>query len=201
LPALSMAEQDRQRGALDEEAEVQLEETMKLLLEEAGEARPGSEPISESVAAPASASAPRVLCLPARGSADALAATMLRQVLERDGAQVEVSSIAELSAETLDRLESQRVDIVFISAVPPSRFMHVRYLCKRITRRFPELPIVVGMWTPEAERREGLENPPILPSVVVVASLGEARVQVRRLAESARIPREAAVLVGAGASS
>ena len=42
LPALSMAEHDSQRGALDDEADARIEETMKLLLEEAGELRTDS---------------------------------------------------------------------------------------------------------------------------------------------------------------
>lgn len=196
MPALSMAERDRQLGALDEKAESRIEETMKLLLEEAGEPHSGSEAVTEPAATPASAGSTRVLCLPARGSADALAATMLRQVLERDGMHVEVSSTAELSAETLDRLGSESVDIVCISAVPPSGFMHVRYLCKRIAGRFPKLPILVGMWTRGAEDQDVRDHLPIVPGVMVVASLGEARVQVRQLAEAARLQREAAEDVG-----
>jgi predicted PurR-regulated permease PerM len=191
LPALSMAEHDRQQGALDKAAEARIEETMKLLLEEAGELRAGSDAGSDSSVAPALADSLRVLCLPAHGTADALAATMLRQVLERDGVQVEVSSIAELAGETLDLLESRRVDIVCISAVPPSRFMHVRYICKRIAGRFPRLPIVAGMWTLDLETQELADRLPILAGVHVVTSLGEARTQVRQLAESVRIQRAA----------
>ena len=197
LPALSMAERDRQGGALDENAEARIGETMKLLLEEAGDLRPDLEKITEPVAV-ATGGSTRVLCLSARGTADALAAAMLRQVLERDGAQAEVSSTAELSGETLDRLGSGRVDIVCISAVPPSGFMHVRYLCKRIAGRFPELPIVVGMWASEDEDRAVEDHMPVVPGAVVVASLGEARIQVRQLAESARLRRGAEALVGAG---
>jgi predicted PurR-regulated permease PerM len=201
LPALSMAEHDRQRGDLDETAEARIEETMRLLLEEAGELRAGSDAGSDSTAAPAPAVALRVLCLPAQGTADALAAAMLRQVLERDGVEVEVASIDELSGETLDLLESRRVDIVCISAVPPSRFMHVRYLCKRIASRFPDLPIVAGMWTLETEPRDLADPMSLLAGVHVVASLGEARTQVRHLAESVRIQRGAALAGVAVASA
>jgi predicted PurR-regulated permease PerM len=203
LPALSMAEHDRQRGSLDEDAEASIEKTIRLLLEEAGELRPrsdaeagaeadaGADAGSGSNAVPVSENSLRVLCLPARGSADALAANMLRQVLERDGVQVEVASIDELSGETLDLLESRRVDVVCISAVPPSGFMHVRYLCKRIAGRFPKLPIVVGLWTLELENQTLADRLPILAGVHVVASLGAARIQVQQLAESARIQRDA----------
>jgi predicted PurR-regulated permease PerM len=191
LPALSMAEHDRQRGSLDEDAEARMEETIRLLLEEAGDLRVGADAGAESSPVPVFENSLRVLCLPARGSADALAASMLRQVLERDGVQVEVASIDELSGETLDLLERRRVDVVCISAVPPSGFMHVRYLCKRIAGRFPKLPVVVGLWTQELENQTLADRFPILAGVHVVASLGAARTQVQQLAASARIQRDA----------
>jgi predicted PurR-regulated permease PerM len=200
LPALSMAEQDRQQGALDDEVEARIEETMKLLIEEAGELSAGSDSGADPTPAAPRADAPCVLCLPARGTADALAATMLRQVLELDGAEVEVMYAAELSGETLDMIETRRVDIVCISALPPSRFLNVRYLCKRIAARFPSLPIVAGMWTLDVENSELAERLPILAGVHVVASLGEARTQVHQLAESVRIQRAQKVLEGAAAS-
>jgi hypothetical protein len=194
LPALSMAERDRQQDALGEEVEGRIEDTMKLLLEEAGESSLGPDARSDSTSAPARAHPLRVLCIAARGAADALAATMLRQVLERDGAQVDLSSVAGLSGETLDLIESRGVDLVFISSVPPSRFMHVRHLCKRIGARFPKLPIVAGVWTVDFESQEFAERLPILEGVHVVASLGEARTHVRQIAESIS-PGSAAELV------
>lgn len=200
LPALSMAEHDRQLGSVGEADEARIEETMRLLLEEAGEASADSIAAAGSTAAPELPDSLRVLCLPARGKADALAAVMLRQVLEREGVQVEVSSTAELSGETLDRLESRRVDIVCISAVLPSRFMHVRYLCKRIAGRFPRLPIVAGMWTLDLENQEFADRLPILAGVHVVVSMGEARTRVRQLAESVRIQREAGLAAVSTAS-
>jgi predicted PurR-regulated permease PerM len=190
LPSLSLAERDRQRGALDEAAELRLEETMHLLLEEAGELRAGTDAGSDSVVTPVRANPLRVLCLPANRTMDALAAAMLRQVLVRDGVQVELSSVAELSGETLDLLEGQRVDIVCISAVPPSRFMHVRYLCKRIAARFPRLPIVAGMWTLDLEQEELAKRLPALAGVHVVTTLHDARAWVRQLAGPVRIERE-----------
>jgi hypothetical protein len=193
LPALSMAESDRQRGSLDEEAEHHMEETLKLLFEEAGDLRPGSDASPDSVAPPVQVDALRVLCMPARDTADALAATMLRQVLERDGVQVEVTSIAELAAETLDLLDSRRVDMVCISAVPPSRFLHVRYLCKRIAARYPKLPIVVGMWTLDIQGQEPADSLQSLAGVHVVTLLSEARSKVQQLAASALIEREHAL--------
>ena len=197
LPALSLAEQDRQRGALDEETEVRIEETLKLLLEEARELRAGLAPEPAVLVARLAPGSLRVLCLPAKGSADALAAAMLGQVLAGEGVEIELASTAELSGETLALLEARPVDIVCISAVPPSRFMHVRYLCKRIGQRFPQLPIIAGMWTLELEKQELTERLPILAGIHVVTSLRDARIQVRQLAEATSIRRTAEPAVAA----
>ncbi|TAJ19133.1 MAG: hypothetical protein EPO68_06745, partial [Planctomycetota bacterium] len=132
-------------------------------------------------------------CIPARGSADALAVAMLRQVLERDGAAVEVSSTAELSGETLELLRTRRVDVVCVSAMPPSQFLHVRYLCKRIAAQFPGLPIIAGMWTLELDAK-WLADPLVnLPGLQVVSSLRDARLQVRQAADATYGRRQAAL--------
>ncbi len=191
LPALSLAERDRQHGAFDVETEVRIEETLRLLLEEAAELRASLAAKDAAAAAPARRDPLRVLCLPAEGRADSLAAAMLRQVLEGDGVEVELASTAELSGETLELFESRRVDIVCISAVPPSRFMHVRYLCKRIARRFPQMPIIAGLWALEPEAPGLPERLPILAGIHLVTSLHEARIRVQELAETTRIGRAA----------
>ncbi len=186
LPALSMAEHDRQLGALDEEIEGRIAETMNLLIEEAGEFSVASSGPLEATSAPLAAIPLHVLCIPARGAVDTLAAAMLRQVLERDGMKVEVISSVELSGVNLDLLESRHVDVVCISAVPPSRFIHVRQLCKRIAARFPNLPIVAGIWTLDLEGQEQGERLPIPAGVQVVTSFAAARSKVHELGDSRR---------------
>ncbi len=201
LPALSMAEHDRQRGALDQEIEGRIEETMKLLIEEAGEFHAGSGHGNAFQPTPADALALHVLCIPARGAVDALAAAMLRQVLERDGMTVEVIASVELSGVNLGLLETRHVDVVCISAVPPSRFIHVRQLCKRIAARFPNLPIVAGMWTLELDSQEQGDRLPIPAGVQVVTSFAAARSKVCELAASRRAARMPAPQLASAAAS
>jgi hypothetical protein len=130
-----------------------------------------------------------------------MVANALRHVLERDGVQVEASSVAELSGETLNSIESRHLNIVCISDVPPSGFMHVRYLYKRITGRYPRLPIVAGMRTLDLENQELADRLPIIASDRVAASLGEVRTEVCRLTESARIGRRTALAAVVAASA
>jgi methylmalonyl-CoA mutase cobalamin-binding subunit len=88
----------------------------------------------------------RVLCLPARDDADEIAATMLAQLLERQGWQAEAVSVTALASEMLERVAEREADVVCISATPPAAVTHARYLCKRLRARFPEARVVVGLW-------------------------------------------------------
>jgi predicted PurR-regulated permease PerM len=188
LPALSMAERDRQQGALDIDGESQIVESMKLLLEEANEEAVAVAPSEAATPriAPVERAALRVLCVPSRNATDGLAATMLRQVLERDGAQVDVAALDGTPAAALSSLESRPVDVVCISSVPPSRFIYLRYLCKQIAARHPRLPIIVGMWTLDPGASEAADPASLPAGVHKVRLLAEARSLVRELAEPAR---------------
>jgi hypothetical protein len=196
LPALSLAARDLQNGTLDAEAEGHLADTMKLLLAEAGDApRPVPETPLVLDAMPL-----RILCVPARGGTDPMASTMLAQVLSREGMEVEVARLDELSSATLKSLETRQVDMVFISAVPPSRFVYVRYLCKQIQSRYPDMPILVGMWALDRTSREFAEQVPSLRDVQVATSLVEAREFVARLAHELRVQRESRLAASEGTS-
>ena len=43
--------------------------------------------------------------------------------------------------------------MVCISAVPPRAGSHAAYLCKRLKQRFPDLKIMVALWTMEENPR------------------------------------------------
>jgi hypothetical protein len=138
LPALSLSEMERKQGSVDEEAAVHIQEGVELLLDECDEpgtfeATPAAEPATATFADLC------VLCIPARNPADALAAEMLDKVLQRARANSAVASLAEFVGETIASFSARPVDVVIISAVPPSRFMHVRYICNRLAIHDPDL--------------------------------------------------------------
>ena len=71
--------------------------------------------------------------------------------------------------------------VMLISAMPPGAAVHAAYLAKRLKQRFPELRLLVALWTSEnadrarARLREaGVDQ--------VATSLGEAIEQLRQLA-------------------
>ena len=153
LPALSLAEQDRHHGDLDESKERFIVNSMRELVEELGakaiqDAR-SAQVHGDGEGAPVEPSQPGpVLCLPARDEADEIAGIMLGQLLEIKGIRVVLGSTKSLSGEMLVQVSEETPAVVCVSALPPLAATHARYLCMRLRPKFPALKIVVGLWQP-----------------------------------------------------
>src|SRR5205085_2284424 len=88
-----------------------------------------------------------ILSLPARDPADEIASMILTQALEHEGYCARYVSVEKLTSEYLDIVDQEHAQIVVISALPPAAVTHARYLVKRLRSRFPDLKIIVGLWT------------------------------------------------------
>jgi len=144
VPALSMAEQDRHKGAIDAVREEFLFLSINEMIAEFSEYQ-----LAASTSIPGAAPHPdhRVLCLPAYDRADEITASMLAQLLEQKGFATMSFPIAGPSPhEVLEMIEAGRSDVVCISALPPYAFAPARGLCKLIRERFPKLKVVVCVW-------------------------------------------------------
>ena len=155
IPALSMAEQDRHKGAIDGVREEFLFLSINEMIAEFSEYQlpESSSPGSSSEEAPApmadAAEHPetRILCLPAHDRADEITAAMLAQLLEQKGLAALTFPIGGPSLNELFALiEAKRSDIVCISALPPYAFAPARAMCKQIRERFPKLKVVACVW-------------------------------------------------------
>ena len=124
----------------------------------------------------------QILCLPARDESDELAGMMFAQILERDGFKAEAVSVTALAGEMVDLIAAKKADIVVISALPPSAVSHARYLCKRIHLRFPEIKLVIGLWTIRADMEKAKERISCKKDDVVTASFTDAIKQIHQLA-------------------
>ena len=163
LPALSLAEQDRHQGDLDELKGRFILSAMRELVDELGAktkqaAGEGGADRAEDAPPTAPLTDMSVLCLPARDEADEIAAIMLGQLLEAKRIRVVLASVQALSGEMLAQVSEEAPGLVCVSALPPLAATHARYLCKRLRPKFPELKIVVGLWqmtgsTKKAEAR------------------------------------------------
>jgi hypothetical protein len=150
IPALSMAEQDRHKGAIDGAREEFLFLSINEMIAEFSEYQLADGSPMEATAPALDAAKPsnaRVLCLPAHDQADELTAAMLAQLLEQKGFPTLTLPVAESSPnEWLALLEAGRSDVVCISALPPYAFAPARAMCKQIRERFPKLRVVVCVW-------------------------------------------------------
>jgi hypothetical protein len=150
IPALSMAEQDRHKGAIDAAREEFLFLSVNEMIAEFSEYRP-PEPASDEDPEPEPEATDfgdtRVMCLPAHDQADEITAAMLAQILEQRGfAAMSFSSDGSSANEWLSVLDARPSDVVCISALPPYAFAPARAMCKKIRERFPRLKVVVGIW-------------------------------------------------------
>ncbi|PWC94965.1 AI-2E family transporter [Azospirillum sp. TSO5] len=142
LPALSLAEQDRQRGTLNPEGRQAVAEGMASLLDE----------LSDTVA-PAG-DAPHVLCVGARNNLDEAAAGLLAYLLTGRGTRTDVVPCEKVSSRTIASLGTAGVDAVVLSSLNPSALGHSRRLVRRLRLHFgPHVPILLCLWSahPEAD--------------------------------------------------
>jgi len=151
IPALSMAEQDRHAGLLNDDQASTVEELAEDLVHELGEqARKQSEESSESEAdgekhKKLAADAP-VLCVSLRDEADETCGRMLSELLALEGISMELLSHELLAGEVVAKVDAVPGAIVVISILPPISQRETRLLWKRLRARFPDLPIIVGCW-------------------------------------------------------
>jgi predicted PurR-regulated permease PerM len=144
IPALTLAEQDRHKGAIDGAREEFLFLSINEMIAEFSEYQ-AAEGSSEEGAAPAPEG--RIICLPAQDRADEITAAMLAQILEQKGfATLSFPFVESSPNEWLSLIEAGRGDVVCVSSLPPYAFTPARAMCKQVRERFPKLKVVVCIW-------------------------------------------------------
>lgn len=192
LPAMSLAEHDWHNDRLDQAKQGAIRQAVRDLVEEIAE-KPRK--VTE---APADASDPAdkpntaaevvhydkcVLCLPARDVADEIAGMMLAQLLEQEGYCAEYVSVEKLASEYLQLVESKGVQVVMISALPPAAVTHGRYIVKRLRARFPDIKIIVGLWTSGGNLEKAKARLESAGTNLVVGSLEQAIEELRQVVQ------------------
>jgi hypothetical protein len=191
LPAMSLAEHDWHNDRLDQAKQGAMRQAVRELVEEIGEkprkvsegSAEGEKQKDKAAAAPAAEATryeKRVLCLPARDAADEIAGMMLAQLLEQDGYCAEYVSVEKLASEYLQIVETKGVQVVIVSALPPAAVTHARYIVKRLRARFPDLKIIVGLWTTAGNLEKARLRLESSGTNLVVNSLEKAIEQLRQ---------------------
>jgi predicted PurR-regulated permease PerM len=203
VPALLLAEQDRHRERLEPQRLAEIQQAVREIVEELGdEARTKrvrhdaeqTEQAAKDQAPGGDLAKPRptlpkdctinVLLLPAKGASDELVALMLSQLLELRGYCAVQATADQLASEMVERVETERAQVVCVSAMPPAAVAHARYLCKRIHARFPEMSMVVGVWHAKQDPDRLKARIACDGSVRLVTTLAKAQEQLDQLAKS-----------------
>jgi hypothetical protein len=158
IPALTLAEHDRHKGALDPDREEFLFLSIKEMLTEFAEraAKSGFAEVEAAADAPPPP-AGRVLCLAASDEADEVSAAMLALLLEKSGCIV-ITFTPDPGLQQLAFVQPGKDDIFCISALPPFAFSHARTLSQQLRARFPGIRIVVGVWGFPGETERAMER-------------------------------------------
>jgi predicted PurR-regulated permease PerM len=202
IPALALAELDFHREALPKEQIDFVRQSMRGIVEELSEAEreqrlrdaaAHAEEKAKDQPAPPARPAPRpnlpkdcavnVLLLPAKNESDEIVCLMLHQVLELRGYCATMSRVESLASEMVDLIDRAKADVVCVSAMPPAAVAHARYLCKRIHLKFPDMRMVVGLWTAKGDLRKAKIRIACAETVPVITSLEQAEHEIDQLAQ------------------
>jgi hypothetical protein len=145
IPALSMAEQDRHKGALEPVRRDFLFLSIKEMLVEfsekaaaAGEGPPAEERVHSGIG--------RIFVVPANDEADEIAAAMLAQLLDQAGYAAIPFPVDFAREDRIGIVDPREDDIFCISAVPPFAFAGAITLAGQLQLRFPRTKAIVGVW-------------------------------------------------------
>jgi hypothetical protein len=179
IPALALAETDWQKGAFDENRHKLILQSLKEMIHESDDTQQETQ-AKEEVENRNSVGA-YILCVAARNEADEIAGMMLAQLLAKGECLVQSIPFTSTAGELVALVERRKPDVVCISATPPAAVMHARHLCKQVRGRFPELPLVVGLWNTQGDLSKVKTRIGGGATTHVVATLAEAQQQVRVL--------------------
>jgi len=189
LPVLVRTGLDRANARLSADEEQRMHRAARRLLATMAKEMARNEPApTEPSRDEDDASLPLVIACPASGTGASLALRALAQGLGREPVRVEALWSGAGSLDVLASVEGSRPVAVCIAALPPRGEVAARYLCRRLRRQFPTLPLVVLAVS------AGDEPTPVAPLIAagasaVVDSLGAARAEILSLVTSAPAER------------
>ncbi|MBZ5635362.1 MAG: AI-2E family transporter [Acidobacteriia bacterium] len=166
IPALTVAEQDRHKGALEPTREQFLFLSIREMLVEFSERTP-SEKNPE-------VSAGRAFCVPANDEADEITAAMLAQLLDQAGYAAISFSLDDSLEHAVGLMNPGENDTFCISALPPFAFARARTLSRELQLRFPRAKVMIGVWGFSGDAERALRRFQPSPPAKLVTSLADA---------------------------
>ena len=186
IPVLSLAEQDRHKGALDAVQSRFVRLSVRDLIARLANSRPTAEEEEERSQRSIMIAAMQtplqkefaIICFSAGGQAAELTTQMLTQLLERAGHQTITLRADSISDDILKALAVEKDTVIFISALPPFAFAQTRAICTRVRTHLPHNRIAVALWNSDDDGEDVLERFGTHRPDIVLSTLSAAVRQV-----------------------
>lgn len=193
VPAIRFARRGRLRTGLTADDETFIFDTTDEVLRNLI-AAPEKQPRDAAALLEQPATPPLIIGVPAHHRAEELAIAMLALALRGAPCRVESMTTRTLPADLEDKIARDRVALLFIAVVPPGGLPQCRYLCRRLRRKFPDLPIVVGYFGKVRDFDRLLIKLRAAGASYVTTSVAQLRAQILSMlpAEAPAPQREAA---------
>ncbi|MBL0421076.1 AI-2E family transporter [Ramlibacter sp. AW1] len=140
IPALRLASQHHDTAASTEHRH-RVVQGMDQVIDELGQQHPAA----------AGGHRLQVVCLGGKWEVDALAARMLAHTLALSGTAARHLEVDVASPQFVKELDLRGASMVCLSHFSPDPRAQVRYLCRRLRRRWPDLRIALALWNVPAD--------------------------------------------------
>jgi predicted PurR-regulated permease PerM len=179
IPALAVARSALQRGEIEEGRHKTILAGLEELVYES------SEVLLDVGSTTAVDSRPdaRILCIPARGETDAIAAMMLAQLLANDNCLVQLSTTRPSFDLLSELINKSHASVICITAMPPAAATHARHVCKWVRARYPDIRIIVSLLDSQGDLGPAIARIGIDSRTFVVPTLDEAMKQAHLLTD------------------
>lgn len=142
LKALTLADADINRGALDQERARKIAETTRTLIQNLSQT--DTSDCSENGPPPSGRRDHGVYCIGGRGAVDEAAALLLIHLLEQVGIGAEL--ITAYQVRTADTIDVSRAKVVCLCYVHFGNAVRAAYLLRRVRRLAPQAILVTAFW-------------------------------------------------------
>lgn len=166
LTAMAMAEQDRYRNDLNPASMDFICQSTSEIVEELGSSAPAEETPHPSIDR-------KVMCFGADDFADEVTASMLAQLLSREGYVALPFGTNPSPVHVLEQFSDGSKDIVCLCALPPLALMHARTKVKQIRERYPDVSVVVCLWGMMDAQLARIQR--LIPETIVMSFAGAVK--------------------------
>lgn len=167
MPAMGLVSTARDDGRLDVEERESIRAIVHGIVDELTDLQPPQ-------VVPVPAGALRTLCIGARDAFDSAGSRVLARELRHRGIDATSGAPEILIAEVIESMRRDEVDLIVISSVIPTHFLHIRSLCKRLLSVESRAEILLGLWGESASAEELAQRLPASPRLSIATTMASA---------------------------